>query len=245
MWDIFIDNGYYDTYILELIAVASGLFYLYGRKVTAPDVKLLVFLLIFVFVYDLTSITWALYGYVYDYEHVEFIKGTAFEGFYWIYNSCQVIAASLYSLYFVMQLRTRRYRRIILWLMAIYCISAVGSFFVGEEFLSTTASYPYIVGSFLICFSIGVYYLEFVKSSRILKFKTELPLYVSIGLLISLLVMPPLFIYQKFIGGNDLFRTVFRIVHTTSNIIRYLGFSLGFLMMYMNTDGKPVTQREN
>ncbi|MCM8570588.1 hypothetical protein NE848_14425 [Gramella jeungdoensis] len=229
MWEVFIDNKLYPTYICELFAAIAGVYYLKKNPKRGKDDRLLVYYLVFIFIFDLLAITYGLYGFVYDFKYLEFIKGTPFESHIWIYNVLALITTTAYTVYFLMQLESTRMKKVLLILVWVFIITSIFSYLYGDAFFIGTSPYAYIFGAFLISFSIGVYYLELIRSERILKFYDELALYISIGLLLYKLSMTPLFIFQRYIGTNSDFDEIFNWILKAANIFMYSVFVFGFL----------------
>ncbi|WP_165499087.1 hypothetical protein, partial [Gramella sp. KN1008] len=75
--------------------------------------------------------------------------------------------------------------------------------------------------------------LELVRTDRILNFQRELPLFISIGLLIYQLGITPLFIFQKYIKVSEDFSDVYGWILDLGNIFMYLVFALGFIKMIL------------
>ncbi|MFD1096432.1 hypothetical protein [Salegentibacter chungangensis] len=233
MWEIFISNQLYISYIFEILAALAGLFYLFKSRSPGRDVKLLVYLLVFIFVYDITALSWGLYGHVYDFKYLEFVNDSPFASHFWIANAGNIISVALFSNYFALQLASLRRRKFIYILIGLYMLSSVVSFGIGDAFFKTTSPFGYIFGTFIISLSIGLYYLELVGTERILRFKTELALYISIGLLVRQLCATPIFLFQKFIAENPEFREVYNYVLDGSNFFMYTMFAAGFIIKYL------------
>lgn len=228
MWEIFIDNRLYPTYIVEFLAATAGIVYLSRSKTPGKADKLLVFYLLFIFIFDLLAITYGLYGYVYKWEYLEFIA-EPFRSIYWIYNILTLISATAYTLYFYLQLNSAFLKKILVILISIFLVSSILMYIVGNQFFTTTSSFSYIFASFLIFFSVIFYYFELLNSERLLNFRTELPLYISAGLLIYQLGITPLFIFQKYIRVSSDFRIVYSWILDFGNIFLYTLFVYGFI----------------
>ncbi|TBW26813.1 hypothetical protein [Gramella sp. KN1008] len=229
MWDYIIEHSLYLTYIFELLAATAGVFYLVKRKKLEFAEKLLVAYLIFIFVFDLFGISFYLYGGFYDFKHVEFVKGTVFENNSWLYNSLAIITSSIYTLYFALQLRSARIKRSLFYLIGLFVVTGIMSFFISDNFFETTSSYVYIFGALMISLSIGVYYIELIKTDRILEFKKELAIFISIGLLVYKLSITPLFIFTKYTQVSDEFFLIFTWSIKIANIFMYSIFTYGFI----------------
>ena len=229
MWEIFIEKRLYPTYVLEFLTALAGIIYLkQSNEVSKPN-RFLVYFLIFLFFIDLFAIVYAMYGYVYDYKFIEFLKGTRFEGHWWIANIASLITTTAYTSYFAFQLGSLFWRKLILFSTIIYILVSIISYFLTDYFFTTTAPFPYVLSAFLICFAIAIYYLELLKTNRILNFKSELAIYVSFGLLIYKLAITPLFIFQRYIRVSENFEEVYGIVLDLANILLYSIIIFGFI----------------
>lgn len=213
---------------MEFLAATAGIVFLSSSKTPGKANKLLVYYLVFIFIFDLLAITYGLYGYVYKWKYLEFIT-SPFRSIYWIYNLLTLISATAYTLYFYLQLNSAFLKKILLILTGTFLVSSTFSYFVGNQFFSTTSSFSYIFASFLIFFSVIFYYFELLNSERLLNFKTELPLYISAGLLIYQLGITPLFIFQKYIRVSDDFRMLYSWILDIGNIFLYTLFVYGFI----------------
>lgn len=234
MWETFIEYRLYPTYIFELIAAIVGCIYLYADRNARKADKFLVYYLIFIFVFDLMAIIYALYGYVYEFKYFEFINGTRFSSHWWIYNILSLITTTAYTLYFVLQLNSKFWRRVIILLTGIFLITSILSYFLTDHFFTTTATYPYVFGAFLICFSIAIYYLELIKTDRILKYRSELAIYISTGLLIYKLAITPIFMFQRYISVSSDFEDVYGYILDFANLFMYSVFIFGLIRMILD-----------
>lgn len=233
MWEVFVEYRLYPTYIFEFLAAVAGIVYLSMDKNVRKADKFLVYYLIFIFFFDFLAITYGLYGHVYDFKYFEFINGTRFTSHLWITNVLSLITTTAYTFYFILQLNSKLWQRIIIYLTGIFLITSIISYFLTDNFFKTTATYPYVFGAFLICFSIAIYYLELIKTDRILNYRSELAIYISIGLLIYKLAITPLFMFQRYIRVSDDFEEVYSNVLDVANLFVYSVFIYGFIRMIL------------
>lgn len=231
MWDLFIEYRLYPTYIFELFAAVAGIFYLFSNKNAGRADRLLVLCLIFIFVMDLGTITFRLYSDVYDYKYIEFLKDSPFGEFFWMYNSLNLVANSLFTFYYMLQLRSRKLKNILKGFIFSYWIGTIVLGILTGEYFKGLSSFVYIFGAFLICTSIAFYYLELIRTERILNFKRELPLFISVGLLIFQLAATPIFIFQRYIEVSEEFSEVYGWTLDAANFFMYTVFTIGFITM--------------
>ncbi|MUP46940.1 hypothetical protein E0K83_14435 [Gramella sp. BOM4] len=229
MWEVFIEKRLYPTYILEFLTAFAGIFYLLRSVSVRKSDKFLVYLLIFLFIADLFGILYAMYGYVYDFKFLDLVKGTPFEEHWWIPNIASLVTTTGFATYFTLNVGKSNWRKIILAMTVFYLLASIGSYFLTDSFFTTIAPVPYVLSAFLICFSIVIYYLDLLRTNRVLNFKSELAIYISFGLLIYKLAITPLFIFQRYIRVSSDFENVYGIILDLANVFLYSIFIYGFI----------------
>lgn len=186
--------------------------------------------MLFVFIASAFTLAYGIYGYVYDFKHIEFVKNTPFENIQWMSNIRAVISYSAYTLYFALNLRSLFWRKFLYISIVSFIISSIVSFFLVDGFFTYSSSFCRFFGAFLISFGAGLYFLELMATDRILVFKKELVFYLALGTLLFYLTFTPLLFLQKYITGNDYFREVFSFFLDTLNFLMYGIFTAGFLI---------------
>lgn len=192
--------------------------------------KLFIYTMLFTFIASAFSLAYGIYGYVYDFKYIEFVKNTPFENIQWMSNSRAVISYSAYTLYFAMNLRSLFWRKFLYTSIIVFIVSSIISFFLVDGFFNYSSSFCRFFGAFLISFGTGLYFLELIATDRILMFKKELVFYLALGTLLFYLTITPLLFMQKYISGNDYFREVFGTFLDALNFLMYGIFTAGFLI---------------
>ncbi len=230
MWEVFIKNKLYLTYLFELVALLAGFYYYYINPRISKADRLFIFTMLFVFIFSGLSLAYGMYTYLYGFKNIEFLKGTLFEKHYWISNIKVVIMYSAYTLYFAWNLRSILWRKVLNMLIALFIVASVISFFLSGSFFTAFSNFCGFTGTFLVSFGAALCFIELMASNRILYFKNELVFYIAFGTLLFYLSGTPLSLLQKYVPGNDHFREVFAIVLGILNFIMYGIFTAGFLI---------------
>ncbi len=182
---------------------------------------------------DLFILLYSTYGYVYKFKYFEFILNTPFESQFWLYNILILIINSCFIYYFIILLESKKLKKIFKILIGFYLLSSMIAYVIGDFFLSN--DYSFSIGSIFICLVIATYYFEILKSDKIFDIYKNLPLYVSIGLLMYNLCLIPLHLFQDYVqnqAGNSEFYEVYNMILKISNFFMYSMFTIGFIVQY-------------
>lgn len=216
--------------MMELGAAGAGTYYL--KKVPFPKVetKLLVYYLWLVIFVELVGI-YPLVAYFSNYTFMPFIEGTSFERNLWWFNSYHVIKFAVFYFYFTMQFESPRKRKIFRAIGALFVITLILFLVFSGEFFTQQSTLDAIGSTLLLMIIIFSYYIELLKSNRILYFYKSLPFYVSIGLLIWHLSVAPIFIYNLYFSTQSPnFVALHSLILLIANVFLYSTLILGFLV---------------
>lgn len=211
---------------LEFLAFIMGLFY-YRKNKSKPTYYFVLFLGITIFS---EIIRW--YVVLIDNGLLFFLKGTVFESNYWLGNIYAILSYLFYINYFKWFLISKRFitilniSSILFFIWSLLEIFFSGDFFVG--FMPVTN----IIGTLFVFLGIAFYYLELLKSDRILQMNKSLPFYVSVGALIFHLCTTPLFLYSSYYSNSidPGFVILYRQVIFGTNYLLYSIYIAGFLI---------------
>ena len=214
------------------MAAATGSYYLSKANPSFKNTRYLVILLwSTVFVEVLAS--YVIFGYYSNYEIFPFLKGTSFVSNYWLYNIFNIVSFSFLTLYFISFLSDRKWK-VIFWLLTLCVIIIPGvAVFFTSKFFQPPSNFIIISRTLVLFLSILVFYFELLKSNMLLEIKTFLPFYISVGVLVFNLCVPPLDIllpYFSIVDGNELFVKLRLNIMLYANIFMYGTFSAGFLI---------------
>lgn len=166
----------------------------------------------------------------YDHEWFIAIKNSVFCSNNWLYNIYTFLAIGFISIFYYNFMTTFRTKTTILSVFIIYSVFSVLYFTLTDSFFFTSLPYHFTIGVTIICLYVLLYFLELIKSDKILDFHKLPSFYISTGLLLWYLCVIPLFIFNSYFKSinSDFgrFRTLLLII---INICTYSWFAFGFL----------------
>ena len=177
-----------------------------------------------------------MYGYLYDFRYLDFIKGTAFISHYWILNFLILVIISGYVFFYLLVLKGKRIKKYLKILYIAFLVVSI-YFFATAGFFEKLNSFAYIFGGILICIAVFAYLLEIMRSETIMQFYKELTFYVSVGCLIYYLSVIPIYIYQTFVQTSEEYRELYNLILTSLNFFLYIMFAIGFIVHYYSGKG--------
>lgn len=219
-------------FTLEVLAAATGSYYLWKNPSPFKNTKYLVLFLWFtVFVEAFGAYSPA--AYFSDYELFSFLKDTRFAQNYWWYNIYTPLNFSFYILYFNSFLKNKYWESIFQFLVATFLFISILIYIFTDVFFTGSSSFVSIGGTLLLFFSIALFYFELLRSDLLLQLMRFLPFYISVGVLIFSLCVTPIEMFSQYFNtkaGNELFVTLRSNVLLYANIFMYATFTLGFLI---------------
>lgn len=169
-------------------------------------------------------------NYFTDFRAFPFVKDTIFERNFWWYNSYAIIKNFVLCYYFILQLNSRRMRKILLGLTIFFTFGAILNIFT-RVFFEAISPYSSIGGTLILTITIFLYYFEILSSNRILLFYRIPAFYFSVGLLIWHLIVTPLFIYSYYFTlKSPEFVALHSNVLRVANVLLYSLFILGWIV---------------
>jgi hypothetical protein len=177
-------------------------------------------------------------NYFTDFRVFPFVKDTIIVRNFWWYNSYAIIKILVLCYYFILQLTSRRTRKILVGLIIVYTLGGILNIFT-KEFFEANSPYLSIGGTFILTIIILLYYLEILKSNRILHFYRIPAFYFSMGLLIWHLIVTPLLIYSYYFTlKSPEFVALHSNILRLANVLLYSLFILGWVvsMKYKKDD---------
>ncbi|WP_034922921.1 hypothetical protein [Gillisia sp. CAL575] len=229
MLDFIIENKIYVTYIFEFIAAISGSYYLNKTPKVRKEIIYFSWFIWFVFLIDLSGL-YSLWAFFDDYKTFPFLKDSLFTRNVWLYNWLHLISLSFYSFLYIKQIERIKYKRILNYALLIFIGFGIIKLSSTNQIFFTYDMSILIAGVVLLIIAISTYYFELILSDRILYLKNNLLFYVSIGLLIWHLCVPPIQIYSAYFSIENVeFINMYTTVLMYSNIFMYGMFSLAFI----------------
>lgn len=226
--ELLLDNRALITNCFELIAALSGSYYY--KKVKDKRLRIFVHYLWLTAVVEIVGS----YSYImqnnYDYEWFIAIKNSVFCSNLWLYNIYAYLAIGFISIFYYNFMTTRKTKTIILSTFIGYSLFSILYYTLTDAFFTTTLPYHFTMGAIIICLYVLMFFLELVKSDKILDFYKLPSFYISIGLLLWYLSIIPLFIFNDYFNAVNTNFVEFRnLLLLFINLCTYSCFAFGFL----------------
>jgi len=218
--------------LLELLSAIAGIYYLKKVPAISTPSKMLVAFLWFTFFVEIVG-AYSPIAYFSEYKFLSFIKGTNFERNRWLYNIYNIIKFVFFVYYFRSYIKSKLNRKVLLILTSLFIITSIINLALTDVFFKFESQYVNLTGTFLLMFSIILFFFQLLKSDHILNLKRFLPIYIAIAVMLFFLCVTPLTIYSEFFRtstGNQLFVNLHVRVLLYSNIFMYSFFILGFII---------------
>lgn len=217
-------------YLLELGAALAGSIYL--KKTLNPKLVLRWFvgylwLVIFV---ELVGL-YPAFNYFDNFRTFPFFKDSLFERNFWWYNLYNIVKFSVFYMFFVMQLRNDKLRRILKWITVLVIFSFILNLFISGDFFRNYSAYNNMAGTFFLMVLIFSYFFELLTSEKILEFRKDISFYIAVALLVWHVTVTPLFIYSRFFSlSSPDFVDLHSLILKLSNIFLYGLLITGFFI---------------
>lgn len=216
----------------ELAAALAGSYYLSTTPHPFKNSAVLVCFLWLTLVVELVG-CYAPIAYFSDYNLFGDIKGTVWEGNFWLYNIYTVLSFCFFTHYFISFLRNSTLKIIGISILGVFLMVSIGILSYSDNLFRPTSSVISIFGTLLILLSVMFFYSELLRSDLLLQMKTFLPFYISVGVLVFNLCVTPIEIFSEYFklgNGNRLFVTLHVKLMLFANIFLYSIFIFGFLL---------------
>jgi len=144
----------------------------------------------------------------------------------WIYNTWNIVNHLFYAFFFMSFMVQTNKKRIIKSFILLYVLFSLVSIFFINSYFDQVLINNIIVGSILIVLVILLYYAELLNSDTILNINKSLVFWISIGALLSNIVLIPVWVFAEFFS----YQGIFRFFIIASNILMSLCFITGFIV---------------
>ena len=149
--------------LVEILAAIAGTIFL--RKVPASDLATKYFVWFLWLTVVLETIgCYAPLGHFEGYNFFSFLKDTPFQNNKWLYNFYSLVSAVFFTLYFRQFIKSRIQRLILKILIVFFIVSSVVNLAVTGVLFTEDSKYVNLLGTFLIFFSITLFYFELLRS---------------------------------------------------------------------------------
>ena len=147
---------------------------------------------------------------------------------YWIYNLLDTISFLTYYYIFYHSIITKRYKLLIKIFAISYIILSIINWAFIQNFFIELQSFLFIIGAVFLIISIIFYFIEFLKSEKVLLFHKSLLFWMSVGLLLYYAGNIPFAAkfngYALIPGIHQLF-----LIVSLLSITMYICFIIGFI----------------
>ncbi|MDJ0644736.1 MAG: hypothetical protein QNJ57_02030 [Flavobacteriaceae bacterium] len=204
----------------ELVSAVVGTVFFYKYKHT--HLKYFLYLLWYI------TISEFLGEYIKVSGHMAYVDEEGFIYNKWVYNILNFITFNtLYFIYYK-QLDTKVFKKLIKIFAVVFSVLFIINFTFFQNFIIHSAVAPRIAGAIFLVTSIIFYFIELLRSEKVLVFHRLLLFWISIGLLLFYTGTIPFVLkwngYMLIPGIHELFLIVYVLA-----IVMYLIFTFGFI----------------
>ena len=210
------------------------------KKYRHTSAKYFIYFLVYVAVLELIG---AYPRYLSDYDFLSDIKavfkGTLFERNYWWYTIFWGLGSVMfYSFYFMKILNTKFYIKIIKFSSIMFFLSSI--IYISthwSELFNSTMIFIEVFGATIIMLCVILYYIEMLKSDKILMFYKSIHFYICSIILIWRLVTTPVVFYSIYFSLADWDFIFLRWqIFLFANIFMYCSFTIALIWCKPQSD---------
>lgn len=221
-------NYTYVSGFFEVLAALVGALLL--KKYKATYTRYFIYFLIYVVFVEIV----AMYPrYVNTIDFLKPIQKTRFYSNYWWYVIFwEIGSACFFSFYFQKTLKTKRYKSILKYLRYVFIIASIVVIITDLDklFIYQFSTIQYF-NTVMILLCASFYFIEALRSERLLTFSKSMGFYVSVALFIWWLVTTPMNIYSKYYNADDMdFVNLNWAMMAFSNVFMYSVFAFGLIV---------------
>lgn len=222
------------THLVEIIAAIFGSFYLYKNRDQAT--RFFVYYLWLIVIVENLGLYAKFMHDNYDNELFILIKNSPFCSNYWLYNFYDLLALVLLSRYFRAIISNVKFNKYIKLFAVSYVIFAIIYYLLTGTFFKGGIDYNFMYQTILITIFVFLYFVDLMRSNKILGFRNSKHFYIITILWLWFLAITPLFIFQDYFSLiNPEFISFRKLLLLSSNILMYLCFAIIFLLPSLKT----------
>jgi len=204
----------------ELVAAITGTIYFSKYRYTV--LKYFLFLLWYITITEFTA------RYASDYNVLGFFNEKGRHYNYWFYNLLRIVTFSTLFFIYLKSIRTIKYKKWIKTFIIIYLGMTFINWLFIQNFAFEMSETPKVIGSVFLIITILFYFIELLRSEKIIVFHKTLLFWISIGLLLFYTGIIPFSLkvngYALIPGIHKLFLIIYILA-----IIMYSIFTFGFI----------------
>ncbi len=207
----------------ELLSAVVGTIYFYKYKNTC-----LKYFLVLLWYITLTEFS----GWYISANRIESLlffdqNGTKYN--LWMYNLLRIFTFSTIFYIYIKSINTKIYKQIIKAFLITYLILVVINWSFIQSFIFEMSEIPKVIGSLFVTVTVIFYFIELLKSEKIITFHRVLLFWISTGLLLYYSGSIPFALkwngYMLIPGIHKLF-----LINTILSMTMYLTFTIGFIL---------------
>jgi len=143
-----------------------------------------------------------------------------------IYNTWSIIYHLFYAFFFLSGVASLLKRKVIMGIIISYILFSIVNILFFRDYFDQMLLNNILFGSILIVFVIMIYYSELLSGDAILNIRHSLFFWISVGVLLSNIILIPVWVFAEFFS----YQGIFRFLIFASNIIMSLCFITGFII---------------
>ncbi len=211
----------YSVKYFELLSAVIGSFYFY--KYRSTSLKYFLYLLWFItfseFLGAYIRVSGNFAGFIDE-------KGRAYNT--WVYNILGLVTFTTLFYMYWSYLKNETFKKWIKIFVVIYILIYIANWIFFQDFIKDSATSPEVIGSILLVVTIIFFFIELLRSEKIIIFHKTLLFWVSIGLILFYAGTTPFILeyngYKLIPGIHKLFLIIYILA-----ILMYLIFTFGFI----------------
>lgn len=226
-------NDYYTIITFTVVVLPAIVGLLLYKKYKGKTVKYFIWFCVYIVIIEIIGN----YNLVLDkfeplYFIKEFFKGSLFENYNWWYIIFWELATALfYAFYFYNLIKNVWFRKIIKFSTLVFVIIFLGYFMNNLDTISTQRHSFFIVSSaILILLSVLMYFIEILKSDKILTITRSMNFYIGVAILFWHLIITPLTFYDIYFNPSDMNYSIIKgLIYLGCNVFMYLTFTIALI----------------
>jgi len=146
----------------------------------------------------------------------------------WMYNLLRVFTFSTIFYIYIKSINTKRYNQLIKTFLITYLILVIINWLFIQSFIFEMSEIPRVIGSLFATITVIFYFIELLKSEKIITFHRGLLFWISTGILLYYSGSIPFALkwngYMLIPGIHKIF-----LINTILSLTMYLTFTFGFI----------------
>ena len=206
----------------ELLSAIVGTIFFYKYKHT--PLKYLLYLLWYITLTEFT--VWFVSSN--DVESLLFLNENGRHYSFWFYNILRIFTFTTLFFIYLKSIKTIKYKLVIKTFLITYLVLVIINWLFIQSFIFEISEIPKVVGSIFMIITVIFYFIELLKSDKIIVFHKTLLFWISVGLLLYYSGTIPFSLkyngYMLIPGIHKLF-----LINIVLAITMYLTFTFGFI----------------